>query len=77
MLSDDWRAPVLFLRQFGDDGARDDMDFPQTSEERLEQALGSVGPVIAIALSSAILFYGMKFAPPVTTHSNANPVGAH
>jgi MFS transporter, Spinster family, sphingosine-1-phosphate transporter len=24
-----------------------------------------LGPVFAIALSSAILFYGMKFAPPV------------
>jgi MFS transporter, Spinster family, sphingosine-1-phosphate transporter len=27
--------------------------------------LAFVGPVIAIALSSAILFYGMRFAPPV------------
>jgi len=58
VLSDDWRAPVLFLRQFGDDGARDDMDFPQTSEERLEQALGSVGPVIAIGRP------GDKVPPP-------------
>lgn len=29
--------------------------------------LAFVGPVIAIALSSAILFYGMRFAPPVRT----------
>jgi MFS family permease len=36
-----------------------------------------IGPVIAIALSSAILFYGMKFAPPVTSRSSPSPVGAH
>ena len=36
-----------------------------------------VGPVVSIALSSAILFYGMKFAPPVSTHSDASHVGAH
>jgi len=24
-----------------------------------------IGPVVAIALSSAILFYGMRYAPPV------------
>ena len=36
-----------------------------------------IGPVVAIALSSAILFYGMKFAPPVTTHSTPTTVGAH
>jgi len=28
-----------------------------------------LGPVVAIALSSAILFYGMKFAPPVSFES--------
>jgi hypothetical protein len=28
--------------------------------------LAFLAPVVAIALSSAILFYGMKFAPPVT-----------
>src|ERR1700745_2170506 len=28
--------------------------------------LAFLGPVVAIALSSAILFYGMRFAPPVT-----------
>jgi hypothetical protein len=27
--------------------------------------LAFLGPVIAIALSSAILFYGMRFAPPL------------
>jgi MFS family permease len=36
-----------------------------------------VAPVIAIALSSAILFYGMKFAPPVSAPSQTAPVGAH
>jgi predicted MFS family arabinose efflux permease len=39
--------------------------------------LAFVGPVIAIALSSAILFYGMKFAPPIHLESPADPVGAH
>ena len=39
--------------------------------------LAFVGPVIAVALSSAILFYGMKFAPPVGTPSPPGPVGAH
>jgi hypothetical protein len=28
--------------------------------------LAFLAPVVATALSSAILFYGMKFAPPVT-----------
>jgi len=32
-----------------------------------------VAPIIAIALSSAILFYGMKFAPPVH-HVNSGAV---
>jgi len=39
--------------------------------------LAFVGPVIAVALSSAILFYGMKFAPPVGTPSPPGPAGAH
>lgn len=30
-----------------------------------------IGPVVAIALSSAILFYGMRFAPPVFQASSA------
>jgi hypothetical protein len=33
--------------------------------------------VIAIFLSSAVLFYGMKFAPPVSAPNAATPVGAH
>jgi predicted MFS family arabinose efflux permease len=36
-----------------------------------------IGPVVAIALSSAILFYGMRFAPPVSSQNAALPVGAH
>jgi hypothetical protein len=36
-----------------------------------------VAPVIAIALSSAILFYGTKFAPPVSAERSSAPVGAH
>jgi len=36
-----------------------------------------IAPVIAIGLSSAILFYGMKYAPPVSVPSSASPVGAH
>jgi MFS transporter, Spinster family, sphingosine-1-phosphate transporter len=35
-----------------------------------------IAPVIAIALSSAILFYGMKFAPPVS-HARSSGAGAH
>ena len=33
--------------------------------DRYSLRLAFLGPVVAIALSSAILFYGMKFAPPV------------
>jgi MFS family permease len=36
-----------------------------------------VAPVIAIALSSAILFYGMKFAPEVSNANSAATAGAH
>jgi MFS transporter, Spinster family, sphingosine-1-phosphate transporter len=35
-----------------------------------------IGPVIAIALSSSILFYGMRFAPPVS-HATASGAGVH
>jgi predicted MFS family arabinose efflux permease len=36
-----------------------------------------IGPVIAIALSSAILFYGSRFAPPIKFHKNSASAGAH
>jgi Na+/melibiose symporter-like transporter len=36
-----------------------------------------VAPVLAICLSSAILFYGMKFAPVVSAPSKTDAVGAH
>jgi hypothetical protein len=39
--------------------------------------LAFLGPVVAIALSSAILFYGMRFAPPVSAQNPASAVGAH
>jgi len=39
--------------------------------DRYSLQLAFVAPVIAIALSSVILFYGMKFAPPVFKVSNA------
>ena len=39
--------------------------------------LAFVAPVIAIVLSSAILFYGMRFAPPVSIPASSSPVGAH
>jgi hypothetical protein len=39
--------------------------------------LAFVAPVITIALSSAILFYGMKFAPPVSMTESQVTVGAH
>lgn len=35
-----------------------------------------VAPVVTIALSSAILFYGMRFAPPLRAGSPAEPSGA-
>jgi MFS family permease len=35
--------------------------------------LAFVGPVIAIALSSAILFYGMRFAPPLRLQDESAP----
>jgi len=36
-----------------------------------------VSPVIAVALSSAILFYGMRFAPEVATSGSLQPAQAH
>jgi len=33
-------------------------------------------PVIAMAVSSAILFYGMRFAPTVRTSDNPGAAGA-
>jgi sugar phosphate permease len=37
--------------------------------DRYSLQFAFLGPVIAIALSSAILFYGMRFAPPVPARS--------
>jgi sugar phosphate permease len=37
--------------------------------------LAFVAPVVATALSSAILFYGMKFAPPIRIDAEAIPAG--
>jgi MFS family permease len=45
--------------------------------DRYSLQIAFVAPVIAIALSSTILFYGMRFAPAVGTPSSAAPVGAH
>jgi MFS family permease len=39
--------------------------------------LAFVAPVITIFLSSAILFYGMKFAPEVSNANSAAAAGAH
>src|SRR5207245_3394387 len=36
-----------------------------------------LGPVIAIALSSIILFYGTRFAPEVHVEAKPEPIGAH
>jgi MFS family permease len=44
---------------------------------RYSLGLAFVAPVIAVALSSAILFYGMKFAPPVTFENIPRPAQAH
>jgi MFS family permease len=43
--------------------------------DHFSMRIAFVAPVIAIGLSSAILFYGMKFAPPVSVTATA--VGAH
>jgi hypothetical protein len=45
--------------------------------DRYSLQLAFLGPVIAIALSSAILFYGMKYAPPIPTSQSAGVAGAH
>lgn len=34
-------------------------------------------PVIAMVLSSVILFFGMRYAPTVDVHKKASPLGAH
>jgi MFS family permease len=41
--------------------------------DRYSLRLAFLGPVVAIALSSAILFYGMKFAPEVRIGEQARP----
>jgi len=43
--------------------------------DRYSLRLAFLGPVVAIALSSAILFYGMKFAPPV--HESREIAASH
>lgn len=45
--------------------------------DHFSMRIAFVAPVVAIALSSAILFYGMKFAPPVSIENSAAAVGAH
>lgn len=43
--------------------------------DRYSLQLAFLGPVVAIGLSSAILFYGMKFAPPVTAEHELAKAG--
>ena len=43
--------------------------------DRYSLQLAFVAPVVATALSSAILFYGMKFAPPIRLDSEPIPAG--
>jgi sugar phosphate permease len=43
--------------------------------DRRSLQAGFILPVIAMAVSSAILFYGMKFAPPVRIDGEPIPVG--
>lgn len=43
--------------------------------DRYSLQLAFLGPVVAIGLSSAILFYGMKFAPPVTVEGELAKAG--
>lgn len=44
--------------------------------DRYSLRMAFIAPVIAIGLSSAILFYGTRFAPPVS-HASASGTGAH
>ena len=55
-------------------------DVPSSSligymSDRYSLQLAFVAPVVATALSSAILFYGMRFAPPVLIDDDPIPVG--
>jgi MFS transporter, Spinster family, sphingosine-1-phosphate transporter len=43
--------------------------------DRYSLQLAFLGPVVAIALSSAILFYGMRYAPPITAMVPENSAG--
>jgi MFS family permease len=45
--------------------------------DHFSMRIAFVAPVIAIGLSSAILFYGMKFAPPVSNAASSSAAGAH
>ncbi len=45
--------------------------------DRHSLQLAFVLPVIAMALSSAILFYGIRFAPPIAVEHNSRPVSTH
>jgi MFS family permease len=45
--------------------------------DRHSLQLAFVLPVIAMALSSAILFYGMRFAPPIAIEHNSRPLSTH
>lgn len=56
-------------------------DVPSSSligylSDRYSLRLAFLGPIIAIALSSAILFYGMQFAPPLTAEKPSTASGA-
>jgi MFS family permease len=55
-------------------------DVPSSSligymSDRYSLQLAFVAPVVATALSSAILFYGMKFAPPIRIDGEPIPAG--
>ena len=45
--------------------------------DRYSLQLAFLGPVVAIALSSAILFYGMRYAPPVGSLGSPQSAGVH
>ena len=57
-------------------------DVPSSSligylSDRYSLARAFLGPVVAIALSSTILFYGARFAPEVEIDGRSRPVQAH
>jgi len=63
-------ANVFILHLFGDVPSAALMGY---MSDKYSLRLAFLGPVLAIALSSAILFYGMRFAPPLRVSEELAP----